>query len=273
MHGRAYSGPDADAATGAGHLHRPGREHSERARVPLQYDATGPACHGRAPDRRRTRTAGTTMLSASASLGRTRPPACRNAPRYLSVAGRRRGHCDGECRDRAGTARAGSSHSSTTRRRPPPRARRHSERRTRPAGTTGRSWSRSAERTRRRASTAHVPTYDGPDSATASLSGTCTDRAGNRSAPRDFGLKYDETAPSVTGAVPDRSPNDAGWYRRPVEVASAGRLDLGDRRLLVAGYEVPTPQRRRCRGPAPTGRGTRADRSSSTSSTTRRTPR
>lgn len=64
--------------------------------------------------------------------------------------------------------------------------------------------------------------YDGPDSSTASLSGTCTDRAGNRSASRDFGLKYDETAPGATGAVPDRSPNEAGWYRRPVEVAFSG---------------------------------------------------
>jgi len=64
--------------------------------------------------------------------------------------------------------------------------------------------------------------YDGPDSSTASLSGTCTDRAGNRSAARDFALKYDETAPSATGAAPDRSPNDAGWYRRPVAVAFSG---------------------------------------------------
>jgi hypothetical protein len=64
--------------------------------------------------------------------------------------------------------------------------------------------------------------YNGPDSAAASVSGTCTDRAGNRSAARDFDLKYDETAPQATGAAPARPPNAAGWYNRPVDVAFSG---------------------------------------------------
>jgi hypothetical protein len=41
-------------------------------------------------------------------------------------------------------------------------------------------------------------TYRGPDSATASVHGTCTDVAGNVSAPFAYGLKYDETPPSLT---------------------------------------------------------------------------
>jgi hypothetical protein len=67
-----------------------------------------------------------------------------------------------------------------------------------------------------------VAAYDGPDTATAVLSGTCRDKAGNRSAARDFGLKYDETAPKVSGAAPDRAPNDDGWYNRTVDVAYSG---------------------------------------------------
>jgi hypothetical protein len=65
-------------------------------------------------------------------------------------------------------------------------------------------------------------TYGGPDSATASLSGTCTDNAGNVSSPLPYGLKYDETAPLVVGANPERSPNAAGWFNRPVRFAVAG---------------------------------------------------
>jgi hypothetical protein len=59
-------------------------------------------------------------------------------------------------------------------------------------------------------------TYGGPDSTAASLAGTCTDNAGNVSSPFPYGLKYDETAPVVSGANPERSPNFAGWFDRPV---------------------------------------------------------
>jgi hypothetical protein len=68
--------------------------------------------------------------------------------------------------------------------------------------------------------TSHM--YGGPDSATASLAGTCTDLAGNESHPFPYGLKYDETAPLVLGANPERSPNAAGWFNRPVLFNVAG---------------------------------------------------
>jgi hypothetical protein len=64
-------------------------------------------------------------------------------------------------------------------------------------------------------------TYAGPDSAAASFSATCRDRAGN-SANRSFGLKYDETAPVLSGAIPDRQPNAAGWFNRPVRFDPQG---------------------------------------------------
>ena len=53
-------------------------------------------------------------------------------------------------------------------------------------------------------------TYGGPDSASASVPGTCIDRAGNVSAPLGYGLKYDETAPTVTAARPERPANANG---------------------------------------------------------------
>ncbi len=65
-------------------------------------------------------------------------------------------------------------------------------------------------------------TYGGPDSGSASLPGTCTDNAGNVSSPFPYGLKYDETAPVVAGASPERSPNAAGWFNRPVRFDLAG---------------------------------------------------
>jgi len=60
--------------------------------------------------------------------------------------------------------------------------------------------------------------YSGPDSATASVSGTCRDVAGNVSAPFSFNLKYDSTPPSVS-ANPARSADANGWYNHPVSVS------------------------------------------------------
>jgi hypothetical protein len=60
-------------------------------------------------------------------------------------------------------------------------------------------------------------TYSGPDSATASVSGSCTDKAGN-SGPASYGLKYDATAPQAT-ATPSRIADKNGWYNRPLTVS------------------------------------------------------
>jgi len=64
------------------------------------------------------------------------------------------------------------------------------------------------------------PTY-AFDSATAQVTGTCRDTAGNTSAPASAGLKYDATPPTVT-AVADRAPDANGWYRKPLTVAFNG---------------------------------------------------
>jgi len=68
-----------------------------------------------------------------------------------------------------------------------------------------------------------VASYGGPDSATASVSTSCSDAAGN-SASATMSFEYDAAAPTVT-ATPARPPNANGWYRGPVDVSFAG-IDL-----------------------------------------------
>jgi hypothetical protein len=63
-------------------------------------------------------------------------------------------------------------------------------------------------------------TYEGPDAESASVSGSCTDKAGN-SASASFSLKYDGTPPEVT-AAPVRPPDANGWYNRPISLAVNG---------------------------------------------------
>ena len=64
-------------------------------------------------------------------------------------------------------------------------------------------------------------TYSGPDSATASIGGGCTDKAGNASLPGASTFKYDATAPGVT-AAPARQPDGNGWFSRPVAIVASG---------------------------------------------------
>jgi hypothetical protein len=65
-------------------------------------------------------------------------------------------------------------------------------------------------------------TYGGPDSGAASVSGSCTDKAGNPSGSLGFGLKYDETDPAVTGARAERPPDRGDWFTRSVRFDISG---------------------------------------------------
>ena len=83
-------------------------------------------------------------------------------------------------------------------------------------------------------------TYGGPDSATASVAGTCVDKAGNVSAPLSYGLKYDATAPSVV-RVRARA---AGERERLVQPGRPlrhrrQRRDVGHRRLPAGHLQRP----------------------------------
>jgi hypothetical protein len=63
--------------------------------------------------------------------------------------------------------------------------------------------------------------YGGPDTAAGQVTGGCRDRAGNQ-ASVSVPLKYDATAPDVTGGVPARRPDRYGWFSRPVRIVFAG---------------------------------------------------
>ncbi|HUK96062.1 MAG TPA: hypothetical protein VLV46_00265 [Gaiellaceae bacterium] len=67
--------------------------------------------------------------------------------------------------------------------------------------------------------------YSGPDSATATVSGTCKDNAGNTSSPGAFQIKYDSTPPAVT-ASPARAADGDGWYSHAVQVNFTGTDSL-----------------------------------------------
>jgi hypothetical protein len=62
--------------------------------------------------------------------------------------------------------------------------------------------------------------YGGPDSASATLTGTCTDKAGN-SVNGSFSLQYDATPPAVKAALA-RPPDTDGWYNHPVTLSATG---------------------------------------------------
>ena len=82
-------------------------------------------------------------------------------------------------------------------------------------------------------------TYSGPDSGSAPVVGSCTDKAGN-SASATLELKYDATPPTVTGATPDRPPDAGGWYNHKVTVTFAGTdTTSGIASCDAVGYDKP----------------------------------
>ena len=66
----------------------------------------------------------------------------------------------------------------------------------------------------------------GPGLASASASGTCTDKAGNTSVATSFPFKFDDTLPSVS-ATPARGPTTAAGTTTPSESPGAGPTTSG----------------------------------------------
>jgi len=94
-----------------------------------------------------------------------------------------------------------------------------------------------------------APTYAAPDSRTASVAGTCTDIAGNRSTPFTFRLRYDATGPDVTSGKPARKPDHGRWYRRAVTWRFHGKDALsGLAECPPALYEGPDGRAARVTG-------------------------
>jgi hypothetical protein len=81
--------------------------------------------------------------------------------------------------------------------------------------------------------------YGGPDSANASISGSCKDKAGN-SAVASLSLRYDETAPVSVSGTPGRQPDANGWYNRPLTVTfQAGDATSGVTACTQTTYRGP----------------------------------
>jgi hypothetical protein len=62
--------------------------------------------------------------------------------------------------------------------------------------------------------------YSGPDTSAGSLSGSCTDNAGNL-ASDTLAFQYDATVPSVTTSLA-RPADHNGWYNAPVDISASG---------------------------------------------------
>jgi hypothetical protein len=68
-----------------------------------------------------------------------------------------------------------------------------------------------------------VTPFSGPDNATASLNGHCTDQAGNSSADVAFNFKFDSTPPTAVAlSLTAGTPGANGWYTSDVTVHTAG---------------------------------------------------
>ena len=166
----------------------------------------------------------------------------------------------GRCTDRAGNGADrgfGIRYDATA---PRSRARPRTGRRTRPDGTTARSRSASAEPT----PTSGVDgcttkTYAGPDAAAVPVTGTCTDKAGNVSGAGALAIKYDATAPAVTGGHAARVPDVGGWYNRAVPVTFSGTdATSGVDACTASPTAGRTARRRRSRARAATRPATSA---------------
>ena len=64
-------------------------------------------------------------------------------------------------------------------------------------------------------------TYSGPDGAAQTAPGSCTDLAGNTSAPVGVVLNYDATPPAVAATLA-RAPDSNGWFNHPVAATGTG---------------------------------------------------
>ncbi len=65
--------------------------------------------------------------------------------------------------------------------------------------------------------------YTGPDGTGKTVNGTCTDKAGNTSAPvASSAFDYDATAPTDVSGAPNRVPDHGNWYNHAVDVVFSG---------------------------------------------------
>jgi large repetitive protein len=217
----SYSTPDSTAAdVEAGCRDLAGNTATQH--MTLKYDGTAPTITTMTPDRPpdhgvwwnkpvNVAFAGTDAMSGIASCDTT----------TYSKPDAANGLVSGVCRDNAGNAKTGQLQINYDATPPTNVVGTH-----RPADHNG-WWNRpvtiaftGSDATSNIASCDTKP-YSGPDTGAISISGQCTDNAGN-SAPGSADIKYDATPPQVTAATPDRPPDHNGWWNHPVSVAFTG---------------------------------------------------
>ena len=112
------------------------------------------------------------------------------------------------------------------------------------------------QRTRPPASTpARRPSYSGPDSATASVTGSCRDRPATERLQR-VRAQVRRDRPAGDRASPSRRPDANGWYNHALTSASPAADATSGRRLLRPGADLLRPgQRRTPRSAAPVATG------------------
>ena len=219
---KTYSGPDAVAATVSGSC-RDGAGNSAAAALPLKYDGTEPQVT--ATPNRAANAAGwyTAPLSVTFTAGdATSGVASCDAAKAYAGPDSATASVPGTCRDSAGNAGSGAYALKYDATAPqttatPSRVADSNGWYNRPlsvgfAGTDATSGLDSCDAPKG---------YSGPDSAGASVAGSCRDVAGNSGA-RSFVLGYDATAPQMTGATPARAPDANGWFNHPIAVEFQG---------------------------------------------------
>ena len=219
--GKTYSGPDSVSAAVAGSC-RDNAGNSASATLPLKYDATAPgvtATPARQPGTNGWYSApvGVTFTGADATSGLDTCDAVKtySGPDSAGTA------VDGICRDKAGNAGTGSfglKYDATA-----PQVSVSPSRAADSNGWFNHPLSVSFTGTDPTAGVdacdAAKP-YSGPDSASAVVSGTCTDKAGN-TRTASVPVKYDATAPAAA-AFPAREPDANGWYNHSISVGFGG---------------------------------------------------
>ena len=220
-----YSAPDSAAASVSGTCTDRAGNQSAAVALGFKYDATPPqatATPSRAPNGSGWYNAPLTIAFAQvpgdvSGQGGCSPQASYNGPDAASVS--RSGTCTDGAGNRSANATFAFAYDASAPAQPTATAARAPE-------STG--WYRSSLGVSFASSdvgpsgiaTCNAPTYNGPDSAAAAVSGTCTDRAGNVSPAATLVFKYDATAP-LTNATPSRAPNGNGWYNAPFAISFA----------------------------------------------------
>jgi hypothetical protein len=217
-----YEGPDSGTAVVSGTCLDKAGNGALASRL-LKYDDTAPAASGapsRPPDANgwynRPLTVGFAGSDSTSGVQSCTAPTDYAGPDIGAIA------FSGTCSDRAGNASTAASFGFKYDATPPQVASTTPTRPTDRAGWYNRPVAFAVNGTDGMSGIDSCPpqSYAGPDSATATFSGACLDKAGNRGT-KGFALKYDATGPATT-ATADRSSDSSGWFNRPLTVSFSG---------------------------------------------------